>query len=345
MRRFTNHARTNRALLFSVALLGCAAQNAYVTTGVTTLAGGGLTTFADGAGTGASFKGPSSVVVDASGNVIVADSNHHRIRKVTPGGVVTTLAGSGSPAFADGTGTRASFFNSYGMAVDVSGNLVVADNGNARIRKMTPGGVVSTLAGSGSIAFADGTGAGASFAGPCGVALDAVGNAFVGDTNNHRIRKVTPGGVVSTLAGSGSVAFADGTGAGASFYSPMHVAIDISGNVIVADMGNHRIRKVTPGGVVSTLAGSGTGSFFDGAGIDASFNNPRGVAIDLNGNILVADWDNSRIRRILPGGAVSTLAGNGFRAFVDGAGEAASFNRPTSGRGSRRKRKRVCCGL
>jgi ATP-dependent protease HslVU (ClpYQ) peptidase subunit len=184
------------------------------------------------------------VAVDSSGNVIVADRGNHRIRKVTPGGVVSTLAGSGGN-FSDGTGAGASFFYPDGVAVDNSGNVIVADRGNNRIRKVTSGGVVSTLAGSGSGTFADGTGTGASFFGPTGVAVDSSANVIVADRGNNRIRKVTPGGVVSTLAGSGAEAFADGTGAGASFFGPTDVAVDSSGNVIVADTGDNRIRVIS----------------------------------------------------------------------------------------------------
>jgi len=161
------------------------------------------------------------------------------------------------------TGGAAQFYSPYGVAVDSTGNVYVADSGNQRIRKVTPGGVVITLAGWGTLGFADGTGAAAQFNNPNGVAVDSTGNVYIGDTGNQRIRKVTPGGVVSTLAGSGVMGFADGTGAAAKFNYPKGVAVDSTGNVYVADSGNQRIRKVTPGGVVSTLAGSGTLGFAD----------------------------------------------------------------------------------
>ena len=165
---------------------------------VTTLAGSGEGDFADGIGTAASFI---DVAVDGDGNVLVADSDHHRIRKISPNGVVTTLAGSGEGDFADGIGTAASFSSPCGLAVDGDGNVLVADYGNHRIRKISPNGVVTTLAGSGEDDFADGIGTAASFCSPCGVAVDGDGNVLVADFLNDRLRKISPNGVVTTLAG------------------------------------------------------------------------------------------------------------------------------------------------
>ena len=299
---------------------------------VTTLAGQTTAGFADGTGALASFDGLFGVaVIPSSGVIVVADTNNNRIRLVTPGGVVTTLAGSGSPAFANGTGAGASFNTPYGVAViPSSGVIVVADTTNNRIRLVTPDGVVSTLAGQTAGGSADGTGALASFSNPTGVAVTPTGDVIVvADFGNNRIRLVTyPGGVVTTLAGStsGSV---DGTGAAATFSSPIGVAvIPSSGNIVVADRGNHRIRLVTPGGVVSTLAG-GTSAFLDGTGTAARFSTPQGVAvIPSSGDIVVADSSNHRIRLVTQAGVVTTLAGQ-TSAFADGTGTAASFSGPT----------------
>jgi sugar lactone lactonase YvrE len=230
----------------------------------------------------------------------VADLVNNRIRKVTPTGVVTTLAGSGSADFADGTGTSASFNYPSGVVLDDAGNVYVADSNNNRVRKVTSStGEVTTLAGSGSAAFADGTGTSASFSRPLDVSVDGDGNVYVGDYNNFLVRKVTPTGEVTTLAGSGSATFADGAGSGASFVGPHGVALDNAGNLYVSDYRDHRIRKVTPTGVVTTLAGSGSAAFADGSGTGASFYWPRGVALDGAGNVYVADHNNHRIRKIV----------------------------------------------
>ncbi len=261
---------------------------------VTTLAGSGGAGNADGTGTAARFNLPVGLAVDAAGNVYVADHGYERIRKVSPTGVVTTLAGS-TPGYADGTGAAAQFDNLFGVAVDAAGNVYVADHGNNRIRKVSPTGVVTTLAGS-TLGYADGTGAAAKFEGPHGVAVDAAGNVYVADRDNNRIRKVSPTGVVTTLAGS-TQGYADGTGAAAQFSSPTGVAVDAAGNVYVADRKNDRIRKVSPTGVVTTLAGS-TQGYADDTGASAKFANPTGVAVDSIGNIYVADRENHRIRKI-----------------------------------------------
>ena len=306
---------------------------------VTTLAGSGSATFADATGAQASFNSPNGLAVAPDGTIYVADTANHRIRKVTPGGVVTTLAGSGSATQAgvnpDGTGTGASFNVPTGVAVGPDGNIYVADRSNHRIRKVTPGGVVTTLAGSGTNAFADGTGALASFNYPNGLSVAPDGIIYVAEFFNHRIRKVTPGGVVTTLAGSGSATFANGIGSEASFALPQGVAVGPDGNIYVADKGNHLIRKVTPGGVVTTLAGSTQTQFGDnpdGTGSAASFNFPLGIAVSADGIIYVADYGNNLIRKVTPGGVVTTLAGSGSATQAgvnpDGIGTGASFHNP-----------------
>jgi streptogramin lyase len=292
---------------------------------VTTLAGSGTAGYADGTGTAARFNGPTGVAVDSAGNVYVADWNNHRIRKITPGGMVTTLAGSGTSGYADGTGTAARFNGPSDVAVDGSGNVYVADWNNHRIRKITPGGMVTTLAGSGTSGYAGGTGTEARFNGPSDVAVDGSGNVYVVDSDNHCVRKITPGGVVTILAGSGTAGYVDGTGTAARFNFPIRVAVDGSGNVYVGDRVNHCVRKVTSGGVVTTLAGSGTAGYADGAGTAARFYTPYGVAVDSAGNVYVADWSNHRIRKITPGGMVTTLAGSGTAGYADGTGTAARF--------------------
>ena len=298
---------------------------------VTTLAGSGLAGSVDGyaTGIGASFHGPVGVAVDASGNVYVADSGSNKIRKLSPAGVVTTLAGSGDRGSIDGTGTAASFYDPTGVAVDSAGNVYVADSGNNKIRKVSPAGVVTTLAGSGGWGSTDGTGTAASFSFPTGVAVDFSGNVYVAGDQDYKIRKVSPTGVVTTLAGNGSWGSTDGTGTAASFDYPYGVAVDSSGNVYVADLDNYKIRKVSPGGVVTTLAGNGSWGSADGTGTAASFTYPYGVAVDSSGNVYVADSYNNKIRKVSSDGVVTTFAGNGWVGSTDGPGTAAGFNHPT----------------
>lgn len=254
--------------------------------------------YADGAASLARFDTPRGLVLDAEGNLYVADQGNHRIRKITPGGEVSTLAGNGNPGFEDGVGEAAGFNHPTGLAIDSRGHLYVADAYNHSIRKLSPTGEVSTLAGQ-SIGFADGKGRAAGFNDPVAIALDASGNLYVADRGNHSIRKITPDGEVSTLAGDGTPGFADGSGEQARFDHPSGIAADKSGNLYIGDSENNRIRRVTPAGVVTTLAGDGTAGFADGPATVARFSHPAGVALDPRGEFLfIADKNNRRIRRI-----------------------------------------------
>ncbi len=297
---------------------------------VTTVAGTTTPGSANGVGSAASFDFPFGAAVDASGYLYVADRSNNMIRKISPAGVVTTLAGSGATGSADGTGSAASFNTPVGMAVDGNGNVYVAETVGNVVRKISPAGVVTTLAGSGASGYADGTGSAASFHTPAGLAVDAAGNLYLADSGNHMIRRISPAGVVTTLAGSAASGHADGTGSAASFKNPAAVAVDAGGNLYVADMGNHMIRKVSPAGAVTTLAGSTASGFADGTGSAASFNGPYGIAVDAIGHVYVADTFNSAIRRISPAGVVTTLAGSPTSGQADGTGSAASFRNPTA---------------
>ena len=188
--------------------------------------------------------------------------------------------------------------------------------------------VVSTFVGTGSSGSSNGTGTSASFKGTVGLSVDASGNIYVADRENHLIRKITPAGVVSTFAGSGNAGSANGTGTSASFSKPHDIAIDQSGNVYVADHDNHLIRKITSAGVVSTFAGSGNAGSANGTGTSASFNNPRDIDFDASGNIYVCDKTNHLIRKITSAGVVSTYAGSGSTGSTNGTGTSASFNTP-----------------
>jgi hypothetical protein len=244
-----------------------------------------------------------------------------------------TLAGlAGSPGSTDATGSAARFSGPYEVSVDTAGNVFVADTNNNTIRKVTSAGVVTTIAGTaGASGSTDGTGSAARFYNPYGISLDAAGNIFVSDTNNHTIRKVTSAGVVTTLAGAaGSPGSTDGTGSAARFNAPYELSVDTAGNVFVADRSNHTIRKVTSAGVVSTLAGSaGSAGSTDGTGSGARFNQPNGVSVDTAGNVFVSDIINHTIRKVTSAGVVTTLAGTaGSAGSTDGTGSAARFNYP-----------------
>lgn len=290
------------------------------------MAGAGAADSDDGMGAAASFDLPIGVAVDRDGTVYVADRNNHKIRKVTSGGLVTTLAGAGAGS-ANGTGAAARFRNPNGVALDGGGNLYVADTLNHIIRKITPAGEVTRLAGvprvSGST---EGSVATARFNSPEAVAVDAVGNVYVADTSNRKIRKISTLGVVSTLAGSGNAGSLNGTGVAASFYAPRGLAVDGGGNVYVVDA--NLVRRITSTGVVTTLAGSSTMASVDGTGTSASFYNPFGIAIDGTGNLYVAEPTGHKIRKVTPSGTVTTLAGSGIQGSADGTGVIAGFSGP-----------------
>ncbi|MGD0092379.1 MAG: IPT/TIG domain-containing protein, partial [Planctomycetota bacterium] len=307
---------------------------------VTTLAGPGESPGAlDGGGSGARFNVPVQIAVDGVGNIYVADQGNHVIRKVTPAGLASTLAGlAGSPGSADGQGNVARFNNPNSVAVDGNGNVYVADSSNQTIRKITPGGQVTTLAGQvGKAGYKDATGTAAQFSFTNGnslwggLAADNSGNVYVADSSNHVIRVITPAGVVSTLAGkAGSAGNANGQGTSAQFNCPIGLCVDGNGNVYVADTANDTIRLVTPQGNVTTLAGSaGSAGSQNGTGSAARFNRPWAIAVDSAGNLYVADTNNHSIRMITPATAVTTLAGSpGSAGWADGTGNAALFNWP-----------------
>ena len=211
---------------------------------VSTFAGNGVSGFANATGTAATFNNPASTAADTAGNVYVADNGNNVIRKITPLGVVTTFAGSGVRGAANGTGTAASFNQPEALAIDAAGNVYVADMGNNLIRKITAKGVVTTLAGSGSPGAANGLGTAASFSAPAGVAVDATGNVYVGDSNNNLVRKIGTDGTVTTLAGTGAAGSANGTPAASTFNSPQGVAVDTYNRVFVVDTGNSMIRMI-----------------------------------------------------------------------------------------------------
>ncbi len=276
------------------------------------------------------FSQPGSVAVGADGSVYVADTKHNAIKKITPGGAVSVFAGTGAAGTADGDGSLAQFSAPGGVAMDASGMLFVADTGNHLIRRINADGTVFTVAGSGVAGFADGTGAAAQFSSPAAITVDAAGNLYVADKGDQRIRKIAPGGVVTTLAGSGSAGFADAAGAAAQFSSPAGIAASADGVVYVADTGNHRVRRVAADGGVSTWAGTGVAGYADAwANHAGQLSSPQGVTIDGAGNVFVGDTGNRRIRKITPAGSLLTLAGSGVAGIAGGLRTVAQFAAPT----------------
>ena len=297
---------------------------------VSTVAGSGAKGSGDGQGTAATLNCPVGVAHDRHGNTFMSEEGSHRIRKMAPGGAVTTHAGS-TKGHKDGPGDQAQFDNPYGMACDAEGNLFVADQGNHRIRMITPARVVTTVAGTGEEGCDDRPAAHATLNEPTDVAVHPItGDLAVADSANDRIRHIAlvkhGSTVVSTLAGS-TEGFEDGPSNTAEFDGPVSLDYDAQGNLHVTDFHNNRVRKVSSAHIVSTLAGTGAKGTQDGAGDQATFKNPWGVAVDGAGAVVVADKSNHRVRLISQAGATSTLAGSN-NGFQDGQGTAARFKSP-----------------
>jgi sugar lactone lactonase YvrE len=281
----------------------------------------------------ASFNSPVGLAVGPSGYIYVADTDNHTIRKITPDGIVTTLAGvAGSIGSIDGIGSVAKFFSPVGIAVDSLENIYVTESGNHTIRKITPSGVVTTVAGK-ALSFGDANGIAseARFYSPEGITVDSAGNLYVTEYFNHTIRKISFDGIVTTFAGlSGAPGNTDGKGVFARFNNPRGLAIDAAHNLYVVDSLNYTIRKIKPDGGVSTIAGTaGVMGNIDGIGAAARFKNPSSLALDFLGNIYISDSGNHSMRMLTPKGEVSTIAGlGGMIGSHDGNISEANFNYP-----------------
>lgn len=277
------------------------------------------------------FDSPYFITSDANGNVYISDFGSHVIRRLTPQGQLSIIAGTGQAGYVDAKDPLEAQFNRpAGLAIDGNNNLYVADRENHCIRRISlTSGDVATMAGFPQAGYSDGQGQQAQFSSPIGLGVDGAGNIYIGDYGNFRVRKMTPLGVVSTLAGNGQSGFADGSPQVAQFAGVAGVAVDLNNNVYAADALNHRIRKIDGNGMVTTLAGNATSGLLNGTGSAARFNTPYGVACDANGNVYVADFANHAVRRITPQGVVSTVGGNGTAGAANGAGSTARFNQPT----------------
>jgi len=295
---------------------------------VSTIAGSTTYGFVNGKDSVSRFYYPTGVAVDKSGNIFVTDKYNHVIRKITPEGMVSTFAGAGYIGSSNGQGTAASFYYPGAVVIDKDENLYVSDQLNMKIRKITKAGLVTTYAGNGVESSDDGAALSSSFRRPEGLVLDTAGNLYVAEFWGHKIRKISPAGVVSTLAGTGAQGSTDGPGTSATFNYPCGLTIDATGTLYVADQWSNKIRKVTASGVVSTIAGTGAIGSADGPGSSATFNYPSAVLLDASGNILVADRSSNKIRKITSDGIVSTLVGNETAGSADGNYDVARFNFP-----------------
>ncbi|HXB13427.1 MAG TPA: T9SS type A sorting domain-containing protein [Bacteroidia bacterium] len=296
---------------------------------ISTVAGNGTANFSGDGGpaTNAELNGPYDVAIDASNNLYIADFLNNRVRKLTPTGTITTIAGNGVMGYS-GDGGQASIAEIQwpnGLTVDKFGNLYISDI--AYIRKVSPGGIISHFAGIGGGYSGDGgqaTAAGINQ--PYGMVSDASGNIYIADYGNNVIRKVNTSGIISTIAGNGFAGYSGdgGQATTAEMNGPFNVKLDVSGNIYISDLNNNRIRKVDVSGIITTIAGNGSAGFSGDGGqaTAAELFNPTGLAIDGSGNIYIADAANDRVRKINPSGIISTAAGNGKPGFSGDGGPA-----------------------
>ena len=293
---------------------------------------GGSTGFGGDGGlaVNARFSGVTGVTADAAGNIYIADTGNHRIRKVDAGGIVSTSAGVSHFAGDNGPATSATLSFPSSVAVDAAGNVFIADSDNNRIRQIAVDGTMRTVAGNGTGGFlGDGLqAASAELSNPQGVAVDGAGSLYIADTGNQRIRKISAAGIITTVAGTGSSGSGtDGVPATQSRLSnPMGLTLDAAGNLYIADSGNNQIRMVSPQGIISTVAGTGTAGF-SGDGLPAktaALHNPEDVAVDSAGNLYVADNANFRVRKVDSKGTITTFVGTGQDVASGDGGPAAS---------------------
>jgi hypothetical protein len=307
---------------------------------VTTYAGTGNPGFVNGDTSIASFNKPFGICIDQEGNLYLADAYNHCIRKIGTDGIVSTYAGIGTAGYLDGPALEAKFNQPINICLDYSGNMYVSDFLNQRIRKISTDMMVTTIAGTGVAGLLDGQADQAKFNYPRGICLDDTGNIYIGDSWNHRVRKISLNGLVSTWAGGGTTIgvqsvgdYVDASDTTARFYTPCELSIDLSNNIFVADAYNHRIRKIDPERMVTTVAGSGEsgpdgGGFQNGPAEEAMFKVPTACHVSLTGSIYVGDGQNQRVRKITTDGMVSTFAGSGATGFENGPDTLATFDFP-----------------
>lgn len=325
--------KTTTNLFFISLVLFCSTQ--VRAQNISTIAGNGTPGYAGdgGAATAAELDSPSWIAFDGSGNIYISDWTNNRVRKVNTSGIISTVAGNGTAGYTgDGSAATSAELNGpEGLAVDGAGNLYIVDYGNSVVRKVTTGGIISTIAGNGGTGYSGDGGAATSaqLYYPQGIALDGSGNIFIADVGNYVIRKVSTGGIITTVAGNNTSGYSgDGGAATASQLSqkPISVYVDASGNIFIADQMNNVIRKVNAGGIISTIAGNGsTGYTGDGgSATTAELNQPHSIYGDSLGDLYIADMANNRIREVYSSGNINTIAGNGTAGFSGDGGAAKS---------------------
>jgi len=296
---------------------------------VSTLAGSpGDSDHVDGNGSNARFVGPFGLALDDAGNIIVADNTV--VRKVSPSGSVSTIAGSASIGDADGVGASALFSGLYHVAIHSDGTYYASSQNNAKVKKITPAGVSSTWVGSAGSGYADGNASVAKIKDPQGIAFDELGNLLLADYGNSVIRKITSAGVVSTVAGTqGEYDIVDGTGSTARFQKPLGLAFDNDGVLYISDYNGSNIRKMTPAGVVTTFTGSPSGDegYIEGGASVALFDKILNICFGHTGTLVVCDDKNYKIRMVDENGFTALLAGSSS-GHQDGSSITAQFNRP-----------------
>jgi sugar lactone lactonase YvrE len=309
---------------------------------ITTVAGNGLTGYSGAVlpATNTSLNNPYAVALDAVGNFYIADTDNESIRKVTPNGILTTVAGNGATGYFGDSGpaTNASLNYPFGVALDAVGNLYIADLGNGRIRKVGANGIITTVAGNGDQGYSGdgGPATNASLFSPGGVAFDGVGNLYIADVDNQRVRKVDTNGNITTVAGTGALGYYGdgGPATNADLDYPSGLALDAAGNLYIGDPGNERIRKVGTNGIITTVAGTGASGYYGDGGpvTNADLDYPSGLALDAVGYLYIADVYNQRTRRVDTNGITTTVAGTGTGApgyYGDGGPPtSASLNYP-----------------
>ena len=292
---------------------------------ISTICGNGDSDYTGDGGpaSAATLHQPTGVALDGAGNIYIADYNNAAVRKIAPNGTITTVAGKGKFGYSgDGGPATAALLNSVSdIKIDASGNLYIADYGNQRVRMVTPGGTISTIAGTGQIGFAGdgGPALSALFSGPTALAIDSTGAVIIADQGNNRVRRIVPGGAISTIAGQTLLIGDGGSSTLARLTSPFNTATDSSQNLYIADSGENRIRKVSPSGTITTFAGTGAAaeSGDGGPAAAAALRVPYGAAVDSAGNVYIADAGNNAIRKVSAAtGNISVFAGNGSCCYA-----------------------------